>query len=537
MKSSHFTLSAQGEIRTRFAPSPTGFLHIGSARTALFNYLFAKKQNGRFILRIEDTDKERSSPEFENDILDSLKWLGIEWDEGPVGGNPKYIGGYGPYRQSERRGTYKKYIEKLLAEKKAYYCFCSEEELDTKRQERQSRGLAPLYNGKCEKLSKSEVKKNLSSGKSYIIRFKTPSKKIKFRDVVRKEVEFDAGLLGDFAIAKGLDTPLYNLAVVIDDFEMKISHIIRGEDLLPNTPKQIMIQEALSLPVPEYGHLPLILGPDKSKLSKRHGAVSLFAYKEQGYLPESIINFLAFLGWNPGTEKEIYSLPALIKDFSIEKVQKGGAIFNIKKLDFINGFYIRKKPLKKLTELCLPYLVKSGFISPVFGEKERFQNLTGYFGKEIVQNYKIGDTEEIVGFDFLEAVVGAHQERLKKLSEIIELSDYFFKDKIKYEKNIFCWKNTKEKELPVVFDRLVKILSEIKDGKWTVKNLEDVLIKEAETFAKDGDKPGDRGYLLWPLRAALSGKKHSASPFEIAAILGKDKTLKRIGDARNSITQ
>lgn len=355
-----FKFRKPGEIRTRFAPAPTGPLHIGGARTALFNYLFAKKNEGVFILRIEDTDPERSKPEYEKDIIDSLKWLGIEWDEGPdIGGN------YGPYRQSERLNIYKKYLEKLLAEDKAYYCFCSEEELEAQRQYQLSIGEAPRYSGKCANLSKEEVEKYLEEGRPSIIRFKVQPKKIEFEDLIRGKIEFDTSLMGDIAIAKNLTTPLYNLAVVIDDFEMKISHVIRGEDHISNTPKQILIQEALGFPRPEYSHLPLILGPDRTKLSKRHGAVAISEYKKDGYLPETLINFMAFLGWNPGTEREIYSMPSLIKEFSLERIQKGGAIFNIKRLDFLNSFYIRQRSLEKLTELCLPYLIEAGLIEKI----------------------------------------------------------------------------------------------------------------------------------------------------------------------------
>lgn len=357
MNPEEFKFIKPGEVRTRFAPSPTGLVHIGSARTALFNYLFAKKNEGSFILRVEDTDIERSKPEFEKDIMENLKWLGIEWDEGPdVGGE------YGPYRQRERINIYKKYLGKLLEEGNAYYCFCSEEELEAQRQYQMSIGEAPRYSGKCSQLASKTVKDYLSEGRKYIIRFRMPAKKLKFNDLIRGELEFDTSLIGDFAIAKNLETPLYNFAVVVDDFEMRISHTIRGEDLLPNTPKQILIQETLNLPTPQYAHLPLILGPDRSKLSKRHGAGAMKDYRKMGYLPETLVNFMAFLGWNPGEEREIYSLPSLIKEFSLERVQKSGAIFNIKRLDFLNGFYIRQRSIEKLTELCLPYLIEAGLI-------------------------------------------------------------------------------------------------------------------------------------------------------------------------------
>ena len=505
-----FAFKKPGEVRTRFAPSPTGFFHIGSARTALFNYLFTKKNQGTFILRIEDTDKERSKPEFEKDIIENLELLGIEFDEGP-------------FKQSERKSIYLKYLEKLLEEKKAYHCFCSLEELEARKQEQMSRGLAPKYSGKCSSLSSKEVKENLAQGKRYIIRFKTPIKKVSFDDLVRGKIEFDTNLIGDFSIAKDLNTPLYNFAVVVDDYEMKISHLIRGEDLLPNTPKQIVLQEALGFPEIKYAHLPLILGSDRSKMSKRHGAVSIREYLEQGYLPEALINFLAFLGWNPGTEREIFSLNSLIKEFSIEKVQKSGAIFNIKRLDFINAFYIRQKPLNRLTESCIPYLIKAGLINPVLKSE---QYPPAYGGMIISQSYKIN--EEEVTFSYLEKIVDLYQDRLIKLSEISELTDFFFNNKLDYDKNLLKWKDMSDEELNDIINKLIDVLSGIKEESWNRKNLEKILILEAE-------KIGDRGKLLWPLRVALTGKKTSAGPFEIGEVLGREKTLERLKNTKNTL--
>ena len=462
------------EIRVRMAPSPTGKLHIGTARSALFNYLFAKSQGGKFILRIEDTDKERSDPRFEKDIIDSLKWLGIEWDEF--------------CRQSERKEIYAKYLEKLLAEGKAYRCFCSTEELELKRQEQMARGAAPKYNGKCQLYSKEQVEKRLAKGEKSIIRFKTPAKKVRFNDLIRGEIEFDAGLIGDFSLAKALDYPLYNFAAAVDDFEMQISHVIRGEDHIPNTPKQILVQEALGLSQPKYAHLPLILGPDKSKLSKRHGAAAVLEYKKEGYLPETINNFMAFLGWNPDTDKETFLMKDLIKEFSLEKVQRSGAVFNVQRLDYLNGYYIRQKTLKELAVLCQPYL-------------------------------------PFADLEFLEKIIALYQERLKRLSEIKELTDFFFTDKLIYDKELLRWKNAEDKEVKNNLDKLDKILHKVKEGEWTKENLEKVLMPEAE-------KMGDRGKLLWPLRAALTGKKASAGPFEIAEALGEEKTLARIKQAK-----
>lgn len=523
MDSEKFKFIKPGEVRTRIAPSPTGFLHIGTARTALFNYFFAKKFQGNFVLRIEDTDKERSKPEHEEDILKGLKWLGVEWQEGPdIGGE------YGPYRQSERTDIYQKYLKKLLAQNGAYYCFCSSEELEDQRQDQMSRGEAPRYSGKCSKLSKAETERRLKEGNPSVIRFIINPKKVRFKDIIRGEVEFDMSLAGDIVIAKTLTEPLYNFGSTVDDFEMKISHIIRGEEHLSNTPKQILLQEALGFGRPEYAHLPLILAPDRSKLSKRQGDVSVADYREEGYLPEAIVNFIAFLGWNPGGEREIYSMNSLIKEFSLEKVQKSGAVFNVKKLDFLNGFYIRQKSPERLTEFCLPYLIKSGLIEPIFETKEKIPDLTGYFGREIVQKYAVKETGEKIDFEDFKKIVLIYQERLKKLSEIGELTDFFFKEKPEYDKELLKWKKMADGDVKNSLDRLEEILFEIKNENWNKENLEKILLKEAEVITQ----AKDRGYLLWPLRTALTGKKASAGPFEVAELLGKERSLKRIKAAK-----
>jgi glutamyl-tRNA synthetase len=513
------TPSVKNEVRTRFAPSPTGFLHIGGVRTALFSYLFAKSQKGKFILRIEDTDKERSKKEYEEDILESLKWLNIESDEGPDKG-----GEYGPYRQSEKIGVYSEYLKKLLDENKAYYCFCSEEDLEAQRQYQMSIGEAPHYDGKCSNLSKEEAKNRLEEKKPSVIRFRIEKKKVKFHDLIRGEVEFDTSLFGDLVIAKDLNSPLYNFSVVIDDYEMKISHVIRGEEHLSNTPKQILLYEALGLPCPEYAHLPLILAPDRTKLSKRHGAASALEYKKLGYLPEAIINFMAFLGWNPGGENEIYSMENLIKEFSLERIQKGGAIFNMQRLDFLNGFYIRQKTIEEIAGLCLPFLIEAGLINPEF---KTSQFPPAYGASEIKQVYKTQDSEEI-SFDSLRKIVSLYKDRLKKLSEIPELVDFFFKEKLEYDKNLLKWKESSDAEIKNSLELLEKILDKIKTEDWTKENLEKEIMPEAE-------KTGNRGLILWPMRAALTGKKASAGPFEVAEILGKEKCLKRIKEAKKII--
>ena len=483
-------------VRVRIAPSPTGPVHIGTARTALFNYLFAKKNNGKFILRIEDTDKERSEQKWTDEIIGQLQWLGIQWDEGP-----DISGEFEPYKQSQRLNIYEKYLKKLLEEDKAYYCFCTEEELENKRLEQMSRGLAPKYDGTCAHLSQEIIQKNLAEGKSSVIRFRIENKKIKFHDLIRGDVEFNTGLLGDVIIAKDLTSPLYHFAVVVDDFLMQISHVIRGEEHLSNTPRQILLQQALGFYQPEYAHLPLMLNTDRSKLSKRQGDVALADYHQQGYLPEALIYFMVLLGWNPGTEKEVFTLAQLAKEFSIEKVQKAGAIFNMQRLDFLNGLYIREKPIEKLTELCAPYLKEAGLL--VVGQ---------------------------VSLNKLQEIVEVSKTRMKKLSDIVELSDLFFQNKLRYDKDLLQWQKVGDSATKDSLMFSERVLSEIK--KWDLKNLETELFSASEKFNLEKGYPEkNKGYLLWPLRVALSGKQFSPSPFEIADILGREKTLKRIEDA------
>jgi glutamyl-tRNA synthetase len=477
------------KIRVRIAPSPTGNLHVGTARTALVNYLFAKNNGGDFVLRIEDTDLERSDPKFEVSIIEGLKWLGINWDEGPDNG-----GEFGKYRQSERTEIYTKYIQKLLDEDKAYYCFCDPKDLEAHREYMLSNGEAPIYSEECANVSKEKALEKIANGEKAVIRFRCPKEKVKFNDLIRGEVEFDGSLLGDFVIAKNVNTPLYNLAVVIDDSEMEISHVIRGEDHVSNTPRQILLLKALEADIPQYAHLPMILGPDKSKLSKRHGATSLIEYRDQGYIAEAMVNFMAFLGWNPGDEREIFSLEELVKEFSIERVHKGGAIFNIDKLNSINSIYIKNMDIDKLTELCIPFLVKAELI------KE------GEFNIEDLKKY-----------------VKAYQDRIKNLTEVPELLEIFFKE-IPYEKDLLKWKESTNHDTKLSLDKSEKVLSNIDD--FNLETITKALLDETEIT-------GDRGALLWPLRAALSGKKASASPFELANALGKEESIRRINKAKD----
>jgi len=478
------SLFKKEKIRTRFAPSPTGPFHVGSIRTALFNFLFAKKFNGEFILRIEDTDLERSKPEYEKEIIEGLKWLNIYWDEEP-------------YRQSERLDIYAKYLKELLNNGDAFYCFHSKEFLEKEA------GLA--HHCEFKKLPLEDLKKRLKK-ENAIIRFKTPlDLEIAFIDLIRGEIRFNSGALGgDFSLAKAESPdkflPLYNFAVVIDDFEMNITHVIRGEDHISNTPKQILIQQALKLPMPKYAHLPLILGPDKSKLSKRHGAVSVDEYREMGYLPEALINFIAFLGWNPGTDKEIFSLEELIREFDLNKVQKSGAIFNVEKLDWFNGCYLRQLSLDELAKRAAPFLIRDGLISDDFSAQ--------------------GGPAS--GWEYLKKILALEQPRLKKLGEIGERVSYFFKIP-EYKPELLVWRDMLFKDVFASLKVSLNTLFQISDVDFNQKNLEKILLKEAER-ARNKDK----GRLLWPLRVALTGLEASPGPFEILEILGKKESLKRV---------
>jgi len=478
--------------RVRMAPSPTGYFHIGSARTALFNYLVAKKYNGKFILRIEDTDKERSKPEYEADILDSLKWLGLLWDEGvEVGGS------CGPYRQSERLDIYEKYLRELVDKGLAYYCFCSPEELEAKKEEMMSRGEVPRYDGHCRNLTEEEVQKKINDKNPFVIRLKMPEKIITVFDLIRGKVDFDTKLIGDFIIAKDFRSPLYNFSVVIDDHEMQITHVIRGEEHLSNTPKQIALYEALNWTPPIFAHLPLILNPDRSKMSKRFGDVALKDFRKKGYLPEAIVNFLVYLGWHPKEKagepiNEILTLNEIIEQFDFFRIQKGGAVFNIEKLNWINTEHIKRMPIDELTSHAMPYL------------KEKF-------GDALLND-----------IEFVKKIVELHRTRIKTLAELPEMTSYFFvlPD---YDVELLRWQDMSEEEVKNNLDFIYNLLSDLDNQLFTRQQLEAIILPEAE-------KRG-RGKILWPLRVALSGQKNSAGPFEIMEIIGKNETLKRLATA------
>ena len=484
-------------VRVRFAPSPTGFLHLGGARTTLFNWLFAKNQGGKFILRIEDTDIERSNAEYEKDIINSLKWLGLKWDEGV-----DISGDFGPYRQSERLDIYEKYLKQLLDGHQAYYCFCSKEQLESDRQAMMSQGMAPKYSGRCRNLSQEEIQKRIDKGEPTVIRFRVPETEVEFNDIIRGKVKFNAGLMGDLIIAKNLRTPLYNFTATVDDFLMKISHVIRGEEHLSNTPKQILIQKALGFDELKYAHLPLILAPDRSKLSKRYLETSLNDYKNQGYIPEAMVNFLAYLGWHPKDDREIISPEELISEFDLKRVQKAGAVFNIEKLEWLNGQYIKKISAESLAEKLKDF---------------------------IPSEWSSESNKEI-----LIKAVSAEKERIKKLTDFKNLADFFF-ELPDYDLNLLSWPRpvlegqaiNKEKTLNNL-KILIEEINKIFKANFNKENLENAIMPLTEVWG--------RGDLLWPLRAALSGKEASPGPFEIMEVLGKDEILRRLGVAVEKVS-
>lgn len=492
-----------GKVRVRMAPSPTGNLHIGTARTTLFNWLFARNKGGTFILRIEDTDKERSKKEYEAGILEGLRWLGLDWDEGPdIGGN------FGPYRQSERIEIYQKYLEQLLNDNKAYFCFCSKENLEAQKQDAEGRGVLWKYPGTCANLSPEEIKEKIASKASSVIRMRMPNKKITFKDLIKGESTFDCSLFGDLVIAKKTNEPLYNFAVVIDDYEMKITQVIRGEDHYSNTPKQIALYELFGWTPPEFAHLPLILGQDRSKLSKRHGATtSITEYRDNGFLPEALINFIVLLGWHPSGDREIFSLNDLQQEFSIDRVQKVGAVFNEAKLDWLNNHYLKEKPLTQTIEFLLPFFEKKNLL------KRKGKDIEDADKNQISQNY-------------LGKAIQAALEKSKSLEEIIEMADIFFKEPV-VNQEILPWKEMTTLETKESLQRIVTALKELSEESFRQEEIEKYLSKIYPEKEK--------GKILWPMRAALSGKKVSVGPLVIAEIFGKEKTLRILKKAADAL--
>lgn len=461
-------------VRVRIAPSPTGYFHVGNARTAVFNWLFARKYGGAFILRIEDTDKERSRKEYEDDIRESLKWLGLDWDEA--------------CRQSDRVAIHREYLEKLLSEKKAYWCFCKKEDLEAERQSQFANGLAAKYGGHCREHRLDETAARQAAGERAVIRLKVPAEGVEFHDMIRGRVTFDMSLVGDIVIAKDLDAPLYNFSAAVDDALMNITHVIRGEDHLANTPKQILLQRALGFGTPEYAHLPLLLAPNRSKLSKRFGDTAVRDYRKNGYLSETLANFLVLLGWHPTDDREIMSMQEAIERFSIQRVQKGGAVWNEEKLDWLNAHYIRAMNADALYEAL------KGFLPESWQAREKL----------------------------VREAVKIEQARMKHLTDLVELAGFFIECP-PYEGSLLVWKTGTAEKTKQNLEQIIRLVENAPEDE-----LEKQLMAHAE---REG-----RAETLWPLRVALSGQKTSPGPFEIIIALGKKESLRRITEAIKKLT-
>jgi nondiscriminating glutamyl-tRNA synthetase len=470
-------------VRVRFAPSPTGLLHIGNARTAVFNHIFAKHHDGTFVLRIEDTDVERSTEASIDYILEDLRWLGIQWEEGPDRG-----GSVGPYRQSQRLRLYLDYAEQLLQEDRAYKCFCSPERLESLRKEQLSKGKMPRYDGRCRSLSEGEISRMESEGQYPVLRFHVKRGSIVFEDAVHGKMNFDAEGIGDFIILRSDGMAAYNFACVIDDHFMHITHVIRGEDHLSNTPRQILIYQALGWQPPVFAHHPLILGPDRSPLSKRHDATAVSQYREDGFLPEALLNYLVLLGWTSPSGEEVLSMERIIEEFSLSAVSRNAPVHSRKKLEWLNSIYIRRKDEDQLSELLFPYLAKAGV--PIH---------------HIDTNY-------------LKQISGVLKENLTVLSQIEEYLGIFFDEKFIFEdgaKAILSDPGNRE-TLRYALEVLGPSIQITADGWPSI---------QSELEAKTGRKGKD---LFSPLRAGITGRTKGPELAKTIPILGKERVVKRL---------
>lgn len=480
-------------MRVRMAPSPTGPLHIGTARTSLYNYLAARHAGGTYVLRIEDTDVARSTPEFERDIIDGLHWLGITWDEGPQVAGGTDIGPHAPYRQSLRAELYAREADRLLASGAAYRCWCIPEELEAVRRAQEAAKKPPRYNRRCLSLTDADVAAFAAEGRRAAIRFKVPAEHVRFDDLVRGEVEFDNALLGDFVIVRNDGMPLYHFVVVIDDQEMGITHVIRGEDHLSNTPKHIALIRALGYREPRFGHIPLILNPDRSKMSKRKSQTAIAAYREEGYLPEALVNFLAFLGWSPGTEEELFTLDELAERFEIGAVHRGGAIFDRDRLDHLNGVYIRALTDSQLALRLRPWV------------------------------------PGVVDDPGLLAIVPLVRERLVRLGDVVALAGFLWEpDEVvasRYAPELLEPRNGGPGAAAAALRAAIAVLSAMAPGEFAADEIERrIRAVAAEATVKAGD-------FFAPIRVAVTGRTVSPPLFASLELLGRDRALARLNDA------
>lgn len=477
----------KASVRVRFAPSPTGHLHIGTARTALFNWLYARHYGGRFILRIEDTDRSRSTVEYESSIMDGLRWLGLVWDEGP-----DINGDYGPYRQSERRQVYQKYAASLLETNRAYYCYCTPQELEAEREAALAAGRMPMYSGRCRRLTEAERRRLAEERREAVVRFFVQPNEpyeITFKDLIKGEISLSSSVIGDFIIVKTDGLPTYNFAAAIDDLTMSVTRVLRGEDHITNTARQIMIFRTLRETPPIYGHFSMILGSDRAKLSKRHGAVSIIDYRRQGYLPEAIVNYLALLSWSSETGEEIFGLKELIEKFSVERVSKSPAIFDQPKLDWLNGQWIRLLRRESLANLIEPYLKSAGFAA----------------GKEELQN-----------------IAEAVRSNLTVLADAPKYAKIFFAEPQPAAMREQFYEEPVRRVLRAALSKLESA------DKLDIDKAKEILEEAAAELKKEGIK----GRAVYhPLRLALTGEDSGPELFLVINALGKEETVNRLKKA------
>ncbi len=474
-------------VRVRFAPSPTGYLHVGGLRTALYNFLFARKSGGKFILRIEDTDRARYVEGAVENLIGTLRWAGLGYDEGPeIGGD------WGPYIQSQRTDIYREHVDILIKMRAAYRCFCTPERLDQMRKDLEKKKLTAKYDRTCFRLSEKEIQENLGSGKPFVVRMKVPENtSIRFSDIIRGDVEFSSEQVDDQVLLKSDGFPTYHLANVVDDHLMKISHVIRGEEWLSSTPKHVLLYQFFGWELPRFAHLPLLLNPDRSKLSKRQGDVAVEDYRSKGYLKEALINFIALLGWNPGDDREIFTLEELEKEFSLQKVNKSGAIFNLEKLNWLNFQHLKRKPDAEVLAILRDYLLQSSFEQKNFSDK------------------------------YLLGVIAAMRDRVTFPKDFIEKSPYFFQAPKEYDSAVVKkrWGPLSREYLRTLADEITKLENPEKDA------YEAALKRIAESFGIGN------GELIHPLRLAVSGIGDGPGVYEIVSILGKEETIQRINSA------
>jgi nondiscriminating glutamyl-tRNA synthetase len=511
-------------VRVRFAPSPTGHLHVGGARTALYNYLHARRMGGVFVLRIEDTDVVRSTRESYDGILRGMKWLGLDWDEGPdVGGD------YGPYVQSARSVLYHSESKRLLDEGKAYYCFCTPEELEAMKLEAQEKKLPPKYDGRCRRLEPAEIRKRLSDGLPHVIRFKMPYEgEVRFRDIVRGDFAFSNAELDDFVLIKSDESPTYNFAVVVDDAHMKITHVIRGDDHISNTPRQVHLYIGLGYSLPKFAHLPMILGRDRARLSKRHGATSVDFYRDNYYLPDAIINYLALLGWSLDGKRELFSKKALIEHFSLKKVSRNPAMFDTDKMEWINAEHFKKLSLMEKTWLVYELLDREGYLPPDFDvDLSKRVDLEVVAGTEplIERKPKPEGAFNERSFNRIAFIVYILGNRLKLLKDVPDLVGYFIKDDYKRDEAAVKAHLTSR----LAAERLSALADELENVRFFAYDS----VEEAVRGLADRMNI-QAGELIHPCRVALTGKTVSPDIFQVIIGLGKAKAIERLRNAASA---